>query len=166
MRPLQALSVGVLCLLAACSGSSDPKALTDQGAAALTSGDARAAAQHFEDALKHMDAKHPDFLRASMGRCQALARQDAKRAKTDFLALAKTHSNRVREPDFGLIVGELVKKGALAEATEVVTAGMTMFPESPKMAELRDKVGDAAKASSDPDSMKALKGLGYAGGDE
>lgn len=166
MRPTQFLTVSLLCLTAACSGSSDPKALTDQGQAALTSGDARGAAQHFEDALKHMNAAHPDFLRASMGRCQALARQDPKRAKDDFLALAKQHSDRVKDADFGLITGELVKKGAIVEATEVVTAGMKMFPESPKMVVLRDQVGDAAKKSADPEAMKQLKGLGYAGGDE
>lgn len=160
------LSLVCLFLLAASCSESNPKVLTDEGTAALGSGDARAAQGSFDAALSHMDAKHPDFLRASMGKCQALARQNPAEAKQEFLDLARKHSDLVKAQDFATIIRELVKKRALAEATEVVQAGIKMFPESPIMAAIRDEVGDEAKKSVDPAALDTLKGLGYAGAED
>jgi hypothetical protein len=150
------------CLTLACAGS-DPKALTDAGSAALNSGDARGAVASFDRALEHMDAAHPDYLRASLGRCQALARFDSGRAKDDFLSLARAQPSKVREADFTALATELVHRGAIAPAVSLAEEGMKMFPESPSMKSLRDFVGDAAKKASDPAALQRLKGLGYAG---
>jgi major membrane immunogen (membrane-anchored lipoprotein) len=157
----------LLCLttvLAAC-GSSDPKELTDQGSAALGSGDVSTAIERFDAALKHMDAKHPDYVRASMGRCQALVRQNPRQAKDEFLALSRTAQGHIHEQDFSAIAGELVKTGAVTEAVEVMDAGLKAFPESPQMQILKQKVVEASTKSKDPAALKALKGLGYTGDD-
>jgi hypothetical protein len=154
----------LLLLLASC-GSKDAKALTEAGSAALNSGDAKGAISSFESALELMDANHPDFLRASVGRCEALARTDPTRAQADFLALAKAQPARVREPEFIAIATELAERGSIGPAVAIAEEGMKRFPESPAMTVLRDQVGDAAKKANDPESLQKLKGLGYAGDD-
>jgi hypothetical protein len=153
----------LLALLISSCGASDSKALTDAGLAALNSGDAKSAESSFDRALEHMDASHPDYLRASLGRCQALAHRDPNRAKEDFLALAAAQSSRVREPEFTAVATELVRSNAITQAVAVAEAGMKAFPESPSMKHLVDLVGDAAKKSRDPAALQKLKGLGYAG---
>ena len=149
-------------LIAACGGS-DPKALTNEGTAALNSGDAPKAVAAFDRALEHMDAKQPDYLRAAVGRCQALARIEPERAKVDFLALANDPAVKVAEADFTAVATELVRRGALPQATSLAEAGLKRFPESAAMKSLRDLVGDAAQKSKDPAALERLKGLGYAG---
>ena len=150
------------CLVTACA-ESDPKVLTDKGSAALGAGDAPAAIESFDAALHHMDAQHPDYLRASMGRCQALARQNPHQAKDDFLALARSASDKLREQDYSTIVDELLKKGAFSDAVEVMDAGIKAFPESPQMQTLKNSVVEASKKSKDRGALNKLKGLGYAG---
>jgi hypothetical protein len=161
LRPALPILAGLLVL--ACGGSSDPRALTDSGASALNSGDPKKALSEFDKALEHMDAANPDFLRAKIGRCQALARTDAARAQADFLALAKDPAAKVAEQDYATVALDLVKSNAIGPAVAVAEAGMKRYPESPAMKSLRDRVGDAAKKSNDPEAMKKLKGLGYAG---
>lgn len=157
------ISILLLAFFITACAESDPKALTDKGSAALGAGDAPAAIESFDAALQHMDAQHPDYLRARMGRCQALARQNPSRAKDDFLALARSASDKVREQDYSTIVEELVKKGAVSDAVEVMDAGIKAFPESPQMQTLKNSVVEASKKSKDGGALKKLKGLGYTG---
>jgi len=152
----------VFCSLAAC-GSEDPKTLTAEGTKALNSGDAKGAVSSFDRALARMDAGDPDFLRASIGRCLALARIEPDRAQADFLELAKAQPARVNEPEYVAVASELAERGSIGPATAVAEAGMKRYPESPAMIALRDTIGDAAKKAGDPESLKKLKGLGYAG---
>jgi hypothetical protein len=151
------------CLVVAACGSSDPKTLTDQGMAALNSGDPKAALSDFDRALEHMDSNHPEFPRASVSRCQALVAIDPARAKDEFLKLARIPAARVAEPEFTAIAMDLVKHRAIGPATEIAEGGLKMYPESPAMKTLLDKVGDAAKKANDPEAVKKLKSLGYAG---
>jgi hypothetical protein len=152
------------CLVTSC-GETDPKALTDRGSAALGSGDTPTAIESFDAALQHMDSRNPEFLRASLGRCQALARQNPKQAKEDFLALARSSSAKLREQDYSAIANELVKKGAVSDAIDVMDAGLRAFPESPQMQLLKNQIVDASKKSKDPGALNKLKGLGYTGDD-
>lgn len=164
MRPTLLSPLLIACVLAGCGGS-DPKALTDKGAAALGSGNMPAAIESFNAALQHMDASHPDYLRASMGRCRALAGQNPKQAKDDFLALSRSATVKLQEQDYTTIANELVKKGAVTDAVEVMDAGIKAFPESPMMEVLKKHVVEASSKSKDPAALKMLKGLGYAGDD-
>lgn len=158
--PHTALTLGLV--LSACSGS-DPKAMTTEGTRKLGAGDAKAALECFDDALAHMQPQGGDFMRASMGRFQALARLEPARAQTEFLAFQMAHSSDVKEADFKLVVDELVRRGNPGPATAIVAAGCKAFPESPLMQQLVKSVGDAAKKSNDAESVNTLKGLGYAG---
>jgi hypothetical protein len=158
-------AVSIVCLLALLGCGSNPKELTDKGAAALGSGDARTALECFDGALKAMGANDPDFLRASMGHCEALARLDPKRARDEFLSLARSQPGRLREQDYSLIADELVKTHATAEAIDVMDAGVKAFPESPQMQILKQRVVEASKKSKDPAALGKLKGLGYTGDD-
>src|SRR5262245_10153164 len=143
----------LLALLAAC-GASDPKSLTDAGTAALNSNDPKGAIASFDRALAGMKATDPDFLRASIGRCQALARTDPERAKSDFVALAAAPPAKVQEPEFVAVASELASRGSIEPAISVAEAGMKRYPESPAMISLRDRIGDAAKKAGDPAALE------------
>ena len=155
---LVAVSLG----LGACS-SSDPKTLTDAGSKALGSGDAKEAVELFDDALAHMNTQGGDFLRASMGRFQALARLDPTRTKNEFLAFQAAHTDQVKDADFKLVVDELLKRGSLTAATDIVAAAKQAYPESTVVVQLINALGDAARKANDPASVGKLKGLGYTG---
>jgi hypothetical protein len=150
--------------LSACSGG-DPKELSDQASSALATGDDRRALEGFEKALASLMPGDPAWLRASLGRCQALARLDPPAAKKAFLELARAHSAKVEVVDFGMIVGELVRKGAMIEAIDVMDAGIKLYPESPEMTSIRAQVMEASSKTQDPAAMQKLKGLGYVGDD-
>lgn len=152
----------VICSFAAC-GSDDPKALTAAGTKALNSGDAKGAISSFDRALAQMDAGDPDFRRASIGRCLALARIEPERVPADFLELAQSQPSRVGEPEYIAVASELAERGSIGPATAIAEAGLKRYPDSVAMTVLRDTIGDAAKKAGDPESLKKLKGLGYAG---
>lgn len=160
MRRLTPLLLGLV--LAACTNH-DPKALTDDGAKKLGAGDNKAALECFDDALGRMKPEGGDFLRASMYRFQALARLEPLRAKNEFLAFQSAHASTVKETEFKIVVDELLKRGSIAPATDLVEAGQKAFPKSPVMEQLVKALGDAAK--KDPEAMKRLKGMGYVGDD-
>jgi thioredoxin-like negative regulator of GroEL len=152
-----------LALAPSCGGASDPKALTNEGSAALSAGKYSEAAQSFEQALAAMDATNPDWMPAKLGLIEALVHTDATRAKDEFLALAKSSSSKVTDRDFAQIGNALGQAGKIKEAGEVLTAGLEMYAESPQLIALRDSLGDMAKASGDSEALDNLKGLGYAG---
>ena len=159
-----ALLLSLVLVASACSPA-DPKALTDQGHSALGAGDAEKAQASFDDALAQIDPSHPEWLRASLGRCQALARHDPTAAREAFLGLARSHPARVTVQDFSIVVGELVQAGAVSEAIDVMDAGIKLYPESPVMQVIKEKVIAASTRSQDPGVSDKLKGLGYVGQD-
>ena len=165
--PLRALSglltVAVLLTATACSGS-DPAALTSEGYAALGKGDNSGALSKFESALSGLDAQHPEYLRAALGRCRALAHVDPPRARSSFLDLAKAMPAKIGEDDYSLICNELLQVGATIDAIDVMKAGHDRFPKSPKMEAMVSAVEAAAKREKSPEALNKLKGLGYAGG--
>lgn len=159
MRPY--LSIALL-FLAACGGS-DPKALTGEGYAALGKGDAKSALSKFDEALAGLDAKHPEYVRASLGRCQALAKTDGAAAKKAFLELVARNAQGVREDDYGLVCSDMLQAGFTMDAIDVMDAGQQRFPESPRMIATKQAVVEAAKREKTPDALKKLESLGYAG---
>lgn len=166
MRRLHPFACASIALLLQACSSSDPKVLADEGTQALGAGDAALALEKFDAALSHMEPASPDFLRVQMGRFQALARRDPARTKNEFLAFHAGHTDKIRDVDFKLVIDELLKKGAIADATEIVKVGKQSYGESPVIKQLVNAIGDAAKRSKDAGSMQNLKGLGYSGGAE
>jgi len=152
-----------LLFLAACGGS-DPKSLSSEGFAALGKGDAKGALTKFDAALDGLESTHPEYLRASLGRCEALARTDGAGAKAAFLGLAQKLPAKVGEDDYSLVCSALIQGGFTVEAVEVMDAGNQRFKGSKKMKETLDAVMAAAKREKTPDALKKLESLGYAGG--
>lgn len=162
---IRSLVPALALLLGACGQPANPTELTNSGFEALRSGNQAAAEKDFERALEAVghDVVQPIWLRAKMGLIEARTHTDPARAKAEFLELAKTQPSKVTDEDFSVIGRQLAEAGKLAEAVEVVTAGTQMFPESPHLGGLIDKLGDMAQASGDSEELDALKGLGYVG---
>jgi hypothetical protein len=156
------LSILVLLPLAACGGDS-PKQLTDMGVQALAGGQAREAQGRFEEALQGLRPTDPDFVRATLGRVQALARLKPEAARDAFLTFSRENKTLVQESDYGMVVSELLRAGASMEAIDVMDAGMKAYPASAQMKAVQKQVTEAAKQSKDPAGLNKLKGLGYVG---
>jgi len=158
----------LLMMFAAC-GSSDPRALTDQGSSALNSGNFEAAVRNYEKALTALadagDSGGSDWKRAKLGWVQAEARLDAPRAKEEFLAYAKASSGKVTDADYNLIASKFGDAGKFDEAIAILTAGKAAFPESPHLDALGKDLVNRAKATGASDALDKLKGLGYVGGE-
>lgn len=160
------LSLILLLLVAACGGSSsnssaEIRAKTGEGFAALGKGDAKTALSKFDAALVGLDSTNPEYLRASLGRCEALAKTDGEAAKKAFLELVAKVPAEIGEDDYGLVCSRLIEGGFNVTAVEVMHEGMQRFPDSKKMATILDAVKKAAERASDPAALKALEGLGY-----
>lgn len=152
-----------LVIAAACS-KPDPKELTDAAYATLNRGDANAALATFEDALAHIGGSHlhPEFIRASIGRCQALARLGDVRTKAELLDLAKKEPGKVTVQDFSIIASELVPKGQRGDALALLAEAQKLFPTAKaKLDSIAKVIRDAAKSAGDEETLKGLKGLGY-----
>ncbi len=157
----------VLLPLASCKGGEDPKVLTAHGRTELAGGAYETAEQNFRDALAAIagDKSDPNYLNASMGLCEALANQgaeEADEARGKFLALAK-ESDKITDRHFNTIGGMLGKSKNLAQATEVLSAGLEQYPDSEHLKKLLGELGKMAEASGGGAALDALKGLGYVG---
>ena len=100
---------------------------------------------------------------AKLGLAEARIQSDPAGAKEAFLALAREKPEAIQDKEFHSFASKLGDANHLAEATEILTAGIAAFPESPNLVALRDALGDRAKASGDEGALDALKGLGYVG---
>ncbi|MEQ1892696.1 MAG: hypothetical protein ABL998_09160 [Planctomycetota bacterium] len=153
----------VLSLAASCGGASDPKTLTNEGSAALSAGKYSEAVKSFEAALAGMDSANPDWMHAKVGLVEALVHSDPARAKSEFLALAGGTASKLTDRHFSEVASTFAQAGKIADASEILKAGMAMHPESPQLTKLLESLGDLAKASGDAQTLESLKGLGYAG---
>lgn len=151
-----------LVFLVACSGS-DPKTLNDEGNAALGKGDAKSALSKFDAALAGLDPAHEQYVRAALGRCEALAKTDGPAAAKSFLTLADRAPTKVMEDDYRIVCGALSRGGFPLDALEVSDAGIKRFPTSEKMKMTHEAILHAAKSEKTPDALKKLESLGYAG---
>ena len=159
---IKLFALSALVLSASCGGGSDPAALIGEGTAAMASSDYETAASKFESAIAGLDAGSTDHLKASLGRCRALAHTDAAKAKTEFLQLVE--GGKVIYTHYNQMTVAFAGAGAWNEAIEVLTVGKEKLPEEKKMEQLVAKVGDQAKNSgASSEAMKALEGLGYVG---
>ena len=160
------LAALLLALLSACGGTSDPRALADEGAKALSSGRYEEAAGRYEKALTALgsDTSSPEWKRVKLGLVQARIRLDAGRARDEFLQFASTSPGRVTDSDYNLIGSKFGDALELEEAFAVLDAGMKAHPESPHLKALRDEIGRKVEASGNASLLKSIEGLGYVGG--
>lgn len=148
-------------LLFASCGESDPKVLTDAAQTSFDSGDWKSSVAGFEKALEHTDPAGPQYIRAAVGRCRALARLEPARGKSEFLKLAESQKSRIVFQDFHLMVGEFIGRGDYLTAIDLMEAAKAMFPDSPKFKEMADSVVKASKSAGDSRALDKLKTLGY-----
>lgn len=143
----------------------DPKALTDRATTAVMSGDWKGGLADFDAALAHMDATSPVYIRASVGRCKALAHLQPTSGKDAFLALVKSQGSKLETQDFQIVASEYVVARQFSDAIDVMHAGMEMFPANPKMVAIKDFVVAESRKAGDPALDAKLRGLGYIGKD-
>ena len=158
------LAVCALSFAVACGGSTDPKTLASEGSTALNSRDYQAALEKFDGALATLDPATDagTHLKASLGKCRALAHIDAGKAKTEFLALVD--GGKVEYTHYSQIAVDFAGASAWNEAIEVLSVGKEKLPGEEKMEKLVTKIGDLAKKDgASSEAMKALEGLGYVG---
>ena len=151
-----------LAITPAC-GSSDPRALTDEGARALGSGKYEDAAKSYEKALVEIgaDTNNPEWKRAKLGAMQAHAQTDAKKAVDEFREFAKSNPKLVTEEIVNNIASRLGDADKFTEAGVVLEIGVEFFKDSKLLAKLKDELADKARSSGDSGAADSLSGLGY-----
>ncbi|TDJ67510.1 MAG: hypothetical protein E2O39_14665 [Planctomycetota bacterium] len=155
MRTHHSVLLALTLSIAACGGGTgDAK---EAGFQALQSGDFADAAGHFEQALATRSPSDEDYVEIAVGHCQALAHIDPAQTKTTFLALG----DQVTPKDYSIVVVELVAVREFVTAIDILEAGVTRFPESPKMSVIKDRVVKASLEVGDSAALAKLKGLGY-----
>jgi len=160
--PVVVASFVLIWTFAGC-GKKDPRALTDEGMSAMNGGDAKAALVAFDGALQAMDTANPEYMRAAVGRCQALARVDPAKGSADFLELAKANPTKIKDQDFHVVVSELVRVRKFKDAVDVMIEGHHMFPASEKMLKIKDAVIAESLKAKDEAAIEALRSNGYIG---
>jgi hypothetical protein len=158
-RSTPALAALLLTLpLVSCGGGSKtPTELTNDGAAALGSGDYTGALSNYREALAGLTREDPDYLRAKMGEVEALIHVNAEEATTTFLGLGSL----VDENHFATVASKMTSAGEYQEAIKVLDAGVQAYGESPKLVAMLQKVKEEAEDAGDEGALKALEGLGY-----
>lgn len=144
-------------------GESDPKVLTDAATEAIQVRDFKGGLAQFDAALAHMDASSPQFMRASLGRCVALAHVDPAKGRDEFLKLAEALKAKLAPADVHFVVSAFVTAKQLEPATAIMERMKTLFPASKEMTDIGNSVADAAINSGDTELQKKLAGLGYGG---
>jgi len=160
---LTLLSLGVIGT--SCGGSSDPASQVNAGYGALNAGNPTDAVARFDAAIEAMggDVSHAEYLRAALGRVEALAAVDPGAARNGLLALASELPGAIGDADYNRIGGLLASGGHFDAAIDVMDAGMKAFPESGHLAALLDNIKEAAEGSGASGALDRLKGLGYIG---
>lgn len=164
--PFRALALSLPLVLGACGGgSADPKAATDAGYAALGSGDAQGAVDHFAEALGALEPTDPGYKRARMGEIEAKVGLAPDAAANSFLEYSKSHPEQLEAGDYRKVGVQLSDRKALKVAVDVLDAGLKRFPGDPKLKEAMELTVAAAETSGDTSALDALRGLGYIGAD-
>jgi TolA-binding protein len=159
-----ALVAGVVLAFANCSSGGDPVADINEGYAALGSGDAAHALDHFSSALKELEPTDAEYDRARMGEIEAKVRLKPEAAAQSFLDYAEKQPDMVDAGDYHKVGMQLTERKSLNEAVAVLGAGHKRFPQDAKIDEALKATVAAAQSSGDEAALEALKGLGYTKG--
>jgi len=158
MRTTLGLAALLMTLPLACGGGAgDPKALNDEGMAALNSGDHEGALTRFESALAALEPGDPQYLRAKMGAIGALTHLDPDKARETLLGLG----DQAGANEYSKVASDLTTEGHFMQAIDVLDAGVKRYGESPKLKQMLDLVKAEAEKSGSSEALEKLKGLGY-----
>jgi hypothetical protein len=154
------LSIALALTLADC-GSKSPKELADAGFQDLGRSDYQAALTNFQGALKETDAANPDYATFKLGEIQAWTGIDGEKAKTEFLALAEKHSDKVTSKDYVTIANRLTGAKQFAPAVALLADGLKRYPQDQNVKKLGDLIKVEATKAGDKNTLNSLAGLGY-----
>lgn len=153
-----ALALAALVLaVSACSGPASPREQVDAAFAALGAGRHGLAAERFEDALEGLDEGDAQWLRASLGRFQALAQARPEIVQDDFPAFAEARA--LGASGYLDAAAWLEDHDNLVEALRVLDAGVIAHPDSDV---LRDAIARLqVENERDHEVVSELRNLGY-----
>lgn len=159
MKKIQLLALSALLSLAACSGGSDPKELTDAGFKKLGTADYKGAQADFAGAIEAMESKSGSaYNEAKMGWLEATAHVDGDKAKAEFETYAEGNAD-VAVTDVIGFAQALLNGGNGLAAIDVTDAALKRDPGEEKLLKFMEQL--KAKAKSDSGMASALEGLGY-----
>ena len=142
-----------------CGGTDDPYE-------AMKGGDYAAAVQLFDKRIAESKPVEDAWLKASVGRIEALAHTDRAKAKSEAGALVATHGQALGERKVGTVAGALRDGGAFTEALELLNETVKLWPDSVTLDAVHSQTFADAMSKASKGDLDKLKGLGYAGGGE
>ncbi|MEW6070997.1 MAG: hypothetical protein AB1726_00190 [Planctomycetota bacterium] len=153
-------------LAGSCGGGADPAELTDEGSRCIGQDDYAGARAAYDEALAAIgeDTAHPEYLPARLGAVEARTKTSPGEVLALLRVLAGALPGKLTDRDYSRIAGRLGANDHLKEAVAVVTDGLAAFPDSRSLKKQIEALGKQAEASADPEALKSLQGLGYAGG--
>lgn len=158
-------SAFALCLSLAACGGGDGASTLEEANAALGSQDYAAARDKFAAAASALDPSDPNYLAARQGEIEALIHVDAEEARNRFLELAADHPEQIGEREYRNVVQKMQAERKATEAVPVLHAAIERFPDSARLDEMMEQLKKDALSGGDAETVDALKGLGYIGGD-
>jgi len=157
---IQHIALALTLGLASCSGgSSDPKALNDNGYQKISAQDFEGAKSDFEAAAAATTPADAQYKDAKLGLIEALAHLNSSQAKEEFMTLAASLGDKLTSDDYSSIGGIFVSANDPAAGLKIVHEGLKKYADNPKLAKVLDAI--KAKAATDPGLTSALSGLGY-----
>ena len=147
--------------LFACSGGGDPKEAAYE---ALQSGDYAAAVDGFGALVAKASPGSPEHLELAVEHCRALAHTSPETAQTTFIALADELGEKITPKDYSMVVTELAGEKAFMPAIALLEKAGEKYADNETMKSLFEKVKARVEAGEDPEAVKALSSLPYAGG--
>jgi hypothetical protein len=164
MRTMET-QLGSLLLLvaAACGSGSDAEALVRQGYARLNSGDAAGGIACFDRALVALAPSDPQYLEASMGRFQALARVEPERVTQELVQQADAEPECFGPEEFRFVAGHLRIAEHHTQAVQLLDVAIQRFDVDEKLLEEMPITEQAAKRVGDDKAVEELRRMGYIG---
>ena len=163
---LRSLLLALPLVLTACGGSSDPKALVDEGRQAMASQNYAEAQTKFQAAVDAIggDAAHANFEQAHRQLIAATAHVDAGQAKTMLMDFMKNHGDKLDVNEFVTLLGQFGSAGAFSEAADLISEGKKAYPDgTAAIDKLGKNLAAQATKAGDAGGVSSLSGLGYVG---
>jgi hypothetical protein len=164
MRPNHAkLGSFLLLLVAACGSDSDTEALVRQGYTRLNSGDAAGGIACFDRALVALASSDPQYLEASMGRFQALARVEPERVAPELVQRADSEPECFGPEEFRFVAGHLRMAEHHTQAVQLLDVAIQRFDDDEKLLDEMRITEQSAKRVGDDKALEELKKMGSIG---
>jgi hypothetical protein len=153
----------LLLVAAACGSDSDSDALVRQGYTRLNSGDAAGGIECFDRALVALAPSDPQYLEASMGRFQALARVAPERVTQELVQSADAEPACFGADEFRFVAGHLRMAEHHTQAVQLLDVAIQRFDDDEKLLAEMSITEQEAKRVGDSKALEELRRMGYVG---